>query len=93
LLGLHFEAEEKEWRKRTYWIRKPEDSSSTTIIMTASTVEAFLSAWLEPAPAPSATVALQGFVNMNVFVGQSRAFFDFVTQLAAEADPAQRETS
>jgi hypothetical protein len=38
-------------------------------------------------------VALQGFVNMNVFVGQSKAFFDFVNQLAAEADAAQRGTS
>jgi len=41
----------------------------------------------------AATVALQGFVNMNVFVGQSKAFFDFVTQLAAEADAARRGTS
>jgi len=41
----------------------------------------------------AATVALQGFINMNVFVGQSKTFFDFVTQLAAEADAAQRGTS
>jgi len=41
----------------------------------------------------AATVALQGFINMNVFVGQSKAFFDFVTQLAADADAAQRGTS
>jgi hypothetical protein len=41
----------------------------------------------------AATVALQGFINMNVFVGQSKAFFNFVTQLAAEADAAQRGTT
>jgi hypothetical protein len=41
----------------------------------------------------AATVALQGFVNMNVFVGQSKAFFDFVTHLAAEADNAKRGTN
>jgi hypothetical protein len=36
---------------------------------------------------------LQGFVNMNVFAGQSKAFFDFVTRLAQEADDARRGTS
>src|SRR5260370_1429552 len=41
----------------------------------------------------AATVALQGFVNMNVFVGQSQAFLSFVTQLAQEADGAKRGTS
>jgi hypothetical protein len=41
----------------------------------------------------AATVALQGFVNMNVFVGQSKAFFDFVTRLAQEADNARRGTT
>jgi hypothetical protein len=41
----------------------------------------------------AATVALQGFINMNVFVGQSRAFLRFVTQLAQEADAARRRTS
>ena len=41
----------------------------------------------------AATAALQGFVNMNVFVGQSRAFFDFMTNLAAAADDAKRGTS
>ncbi len=41
----------------------------------------------------AATVALQGFVNMNVFVGQSQAFLSFVTQLAQEADAARRGTS
>jgi hypothetical protein len=41
----------------------------------------------------AATVALQGFVNMNVFAGQSKAFFDFVTRLAQEADDARRGTS
>ncbi len=38
----------------------------------------------------AAMAALQGFVNMNVFVGQSKAFFAFVTHLAQEADAAQR---
>lgn len=41
----------------------------------------------------AATVALQGFVNMNVFTGQSKAFFDFVTRLAQEADDARRGTN
>jgi hypothetical protein len=41
----------------------------------------------------AATVALQGFVNMNVFAGQSKAFFDFVTHLAQEADDARRGIS
>ncbi len=41
----------------------------------------------------AATVALQGFVNMNVFAGQSKAFFDFVTRLAQEADDARRGVS
>ena len=41
----------------------------------------------------AATVALQGFVNMNVFAGQSKAFFDFVARLAQEADNAKRGTS
>jgi hypothetical protein len=41
----------------------------------------------------AATVALQGFIDMNVFVGQSRAFLSFVTQLAREADAARRGTS
>src|SRR5437868_12354453 len=41
----------------------------------------------------AATVALQGFINMNIFVGQSQAFFNFVSQLAAEADDARRGTS
>src|SRR5260370_15814541 len=41
----------------------------------------------------AATVALRGFVNMNVFVGQSQAFLSFVTQLAQEADAARRGTS
>jgi hypothetical protein len=38
----------------------------------------------------AAMAALQAFVNMNVFVGQSKAFFAFVTHLAQEADAAQR---
>src|SRR5947209_20008043 len=41
----------------------------------------------------AATVALQGFINMNVFVGQSPAFFSLVTQLEQEADAARRGTS
>ncbi len=41
----------------------------------------------------AATVALQGFINMNAFVGQSQAFFGFVTRLAQEADDAKRGTS
>jgi len=41
----------------------------------------------------AATVALQGFVNMNVFIGQPKAFFDFVTRLAQEADNARRGTT
>ena len=41
----------------------------------------------------AAAVALQGFINMNVFVGQSQAFFGFVTKLAQEADDARRGTS
>ena len=41
----------------------------------------------------AATVALQGFINMNVFVGQSQAFLSFVTQLAQDADNAKRGTS
>ncbi len=35
-------------------------------------------------------VALQGFVNMNVFAGQSKQFIDFITRLAQEADDAKR---
>src|SRR5216683_4250245 len=41
----------------------------------------------------AATVALQGFINMNCFAGQSRAFLSFVTQLAQAADAARRGTS
>jgi len=41
----------------------------------------------------AATNALQGFVNMNIFVGQSNEFFQFVTHLAAEADNARRGIS
>ena len=41
----------------------------------------------------AATAALQGFKDMNIFAGQSKAFFDFVTRLAAEADEARRGTS
>jgi hypothetical protein len=38
----------------------------------------------------AAKAALQGFVNMGVFIGQSPAFFQFVNRLAAEADDARR---
>ncbi|HYL14042.1 MAG TPA: hypothetical protein VEV41_13455 [Terriglobales bacterium] len=38
----------------------------------------------------AATTALQGFIDMNVFAGQSQAFFDFVTRLAQDADDARR---
>ena len=41
----------------------------------------------------AATAALQGFANMNVFAGQSKAFFAFVTRLAQEADDAKRGTN
>jgi len=41
----------------------------------------------------AATAALQGFVNMNVFAGQSQAFLEFVTRLAQEADEARRGTN
>src|SRR5229473_3009296 len=41
----------------------------------------------------AASVALQGFIDMNVFAGQSRAFLSFVTQLAREADAARRGTN
>lgn len=37
--------------------------------------------------------ALQGFVNMGVFIGQSKAFTAFVTGLAQEADKARRGVS
>ena len=41
----------------------------------------------------AAKVALQGFVNMGVFIGQSPAFFDLVNHLAEEADDAKRGIS
>jgi hypothetical protein len=41
----------------------------------------------------AATAALQGFIKMNIFAGQSKAFFNFVTGLAAEADNARRGVS
>lgn len=37
--------------------------------------------------------ALQGFVNMGVFVGQSQQFMNFVTGLAVAADQARRGVS
>jgi hypothetical protein len=41
----------------------------------------------------AAMAALQGFIKMNIFAGQSKAFFTFVTHLAAEADNARRGVS
>jgi hypothetical protein len=41
----------------------------------------------------AAQAALQGFIDMNVFVGQSQAFLSFVKKLAAEADEATRGNS
>ena len=41
-------------------------------------------------PRNAAQNALQGFVDMNVFVGQQPDFFSFVTKLAKEADEARR---
>ena len=41
----------------------------------------------------AAKAALQGFVNMGVFIGQSPAFFDSVNHLAEEADNAKRGIS
>ena len=41
----------------------------------------------------AAMVALQGFVKMNVFAGQSKAFLGFVTRLAQEADDARHGIS
>jgi hypothetical protein len=38
----------------------------------------------------AAQVALQGFVSMGAFVGQSKQFMNFVTGLAVAADQAQR---
>jgi hypothetical protein len=38
----------------------------------------------------AAQAALQGFIDMNVFVGQSQAFLSFVKKLAEEADDATR---
>lgn len=39
----------------------------------------------------AAQVALQGFIDMNVFTGQSQAFLSFVKKLAEAADDARRE--
>jgi hypothetical protein len=41
----------------------------------------------------AAKVALQGFVNMGVFIGQPPSFFEFVNRLAEEADDAKRGIS
>jgi len=41
----------------------------------------------------AAQVALQGFVSMGAFVGQSKQFMNFVTGLAVAADQAQRGVS
>ena len=39
----------------------------------------------------AAQAALQGFVNMGAFIGQSKEFMNFVTGLAVAADQARRE--
>ncbi|MCU1309615.1 MAG: hypothetical protein JWO20_740 [Candidatus Angelobacter sp.] len=41
----------------------------------------------------AAKLALQGFMSMGVFIGQSPAFFELVNRLAVEADDAKRGTS
>jgi len=41
----------------------------------------------------AAQSALQGFINMGAFVGQSKQFMNFVTGLAQEADQARRGIS
>ena len=41
----------------------------------------------------AAQVALQGFINMGAFVGQTQQFMNFVTGLAVAADQAQRGVS
>jgi hypothetical protein len=41
----------------------------------------------------AARAALQGFINMNIFAGQSKAFLAFVTRLAEDADDAKRGVS
>jgi hypothetical protein len=41
----------------------------------------------------AAQSALQGFINMGAFVGQSKQFMNFVTGLAQEADQARRGVS
>jgi len=41
----------------------------------------------------AAQAALQGFANMGAFIGQSPAFFQFVTHLAQEADAAKHGIS
>ena len=43
--------------------------------------------------ADAAKAALQGFVNMGIFIGQSRAFFDLVNDLAEEADEPKHAIS
>jgi len=41
----------------------------------------------------AAQSALQGFINMGAFIGQSKQFMNFVTGLAQEADQARRGIS
>jgi len=41
----------------------------------------------------AAQSALQGFINMGAFIGQSKQFMNFVTGLALEADQARRGVS
>ena len=39
----------------------------------------------------AATAALNGLTGDGLFIGQSQQFFQFLQQLAAEADAAQRQ--
>jgi hypothetical protein len=41
----------------------------------------------------AAMAALQGFVKMNIFAGQPKAFLNFLFGLAEEADGARRGVS
>lgn len=43
------------------------------------------------ATAGAATAALNGFIGDGLFIGQSQQFLQFLQQLAAEADAAQRQ--
>jgi hypothetical protein len=43
------------------------------------------------ATAGAATAALNGFIGDGLFIGQSQPFLQFLQELAAEADAAQRQ--